>query len=268
MKGPFDDGLTPEAVRNYLTNNYFGRIDVYESVVSTNTLLRERAKELPGSCAAIASEQTGGRGRRGRSFFSPAGTGLYMSMLLRPGTDAERASDLTTIAAVAVCQSIEKVLGLEPWIKWVNDVYLGRRKVCGILTEAISSPGAVTVDCTIVGIGINVYEPEGGFPPEIADKAGALTKQRIPGLRARLAASVLDCFGGLYRRFLDGGDCTDEYRRRCGVIGREIIVLTPGGGYDARALDVDERCRLLTELPDGTRRTLSSGEISIKLKDK
>lgn len=261
------DDLTPGSVKTHIVSPQLGRIEIFERVASTNTLLRERAPGLPEFFTVIASEQTGGRGRRGRSFFSPPGTGLYMSMLLRPRLGPDRAGDITTAAAVAVCEAVENTLSLSPSIKWVNDVFLDGKKICGILTEAAetSSDGGI-IEAAIVGIGINVYEPDGGFPPGLRDIAGALTAERRAGLRGQLAAAVMESFLRLYIDMTrSGGSHIAEYRRRCAVLGRNVTVLSASGNYTAFAYGVDERCHLLVERPDGTREALSSGEISIRM---
>ena len=122
----------------------------------------------------VAESQTAGRGRLGRSFHSPVGTGLYMSILLRPTFSAERALFITTAAAVAVCRAIEQETGLKPQIKWVNDIYLHEKKICGILTESSINFETKGLKWAVLGIGLNLSEPEGGFPEEIRSVAGAL----------------------------------------------------------------------------------------------
>ena len=242
------------------------RFDVrcFDTLPSTNTFLRELAAEgASEGVVAVAAAQTAGKGRLGRSFFSPADTGLYMSVLLRPLLAAEDAPRITTAAAVAVCEALEEVCGVHPGIKWVNDIFLDGRKVCGILTEASFDAETGTLSYAVTGIGINVYEPKGGFPEELRDIAGAVTKERRRGLRAALCAAVLRHFWALYSA-LPGGSCAAEYRRRCLCIGQRIRILAGRTETPALALDVDDACRLWVRLDDGEEKLLSSGEISVR----
>lgn len=283
------DVLSEAAIRRYLQESGFALpadIDVFSKVDSTNTICIRRASSgesgHSGSIyAAIAGCQTHGRGRRGRSFFSPDGTGLYMSILLRPtGLLADQAVKYTTIAAVAVSEAIEAVTGKSASVKWVNDVYVAGRKACGILTEASFNPEDGTLDYAVVGIGINVYEPEGGFPEDIRDRAGSITGPQMRGIRNRLAAEIL---AGFFRYLssdltpLAGKQSADadspavplyveEYRNRCFVTGCDVDVLKAGSDPErALVLGLDDECRLLVRYEDGTEEALSSGEISIRL---
>ena len=261
-------------------------MDVFDTVYSTNTVcLRHAAPGNPlrdhSIYAAIAGGQTQGRGRRGRSFFSPDGTGLYMSILLRPaGLTADQAVKYTTVAAVAVAEAAEAVSGRDASIKWVNDIYAGGRKVSGILTEASFNPEDGTLDYAVVGIGINVYEPQGGFPEDIRSRAGALTdaehadKLIANGGRSRLAAEIIARFTGyLDSRLAPPSGTPDapahyakEYRRRCFVIGQDVDVIKAGSDpVRAHVLDVDSECRLIVRYDNGTQEVLSSGEISIRV---
>lgn len=256
------------------------RLEVYDSVDSTNAIcLTAGSQGEPEVFAAVAGRQTRGRGRRGRSFYSPADTGIYMSLLLRPPCkDPAQALRLTTIAAVAVCEAIEAVSGQIARIKWVNDVYISGRKVCGILTEASISLEGGTLDYAVVGIGINAYEPEGGFPADIADRAGAAFSHRVSNGRSRLTAKVLDRFMHYYGLFLKdletesaGGHgenaYAEEYRKRCFVIGKNIDVITPASRREAVATGLTDDCRLIVKYEDGSVEELESGEISIRTRD-
>ena len=296
---PGSDILSESSIRSYLEGSTCAvlSMDVFDTVGSTNTVCLTRASEgEAGPYAAVAGGQTSGRGRRGRSFFSPEGTGLYMSILLRPsGLTADQAVKYTTVAAVAVCRAIETAAGRKASIKWVNDVYVGGRKACGILTEASFNPEDGTLDYAVVGIVINVYEPQGGFPEDIRDRAGALAgpvsnarsrseygEDSSPhnqvlenGGRSRLAAEIIRGFFG----FLDSSltPLTDsasggvplyaqEYRERCFVTGHDVDVIKAGAEpRRAHVTGVDDECRLLVRYEDGTEETLSSGEISIRL---
>lgn len=220
----------------------------------------DRAKELaragaPHGAAVLARRQTAGRGRMGRSFLSPEG-GLYLSAVLRPELPPDRWPLVTPLAAVAVCRAVERETGVSCAVKWVNDLLLGGKKLCGILCE--SAGGAV-----VCGVGLNLRPPPGGWPPELRDLATALP---VPVDRAALARAVLHELLTLCAALPDTG-FLDEYRARSAVPGKAVTVRDPNGDYDAVAEGIDDRAGLVVALPDGTRRTLRAGEISIRPKE-
>ncbi len=258
-----NDTVTEYALRKALGPDTEYSFEVYDSVTSTNLVLKERAGELPAYRVAVASRQSAGRGRLGRSFYSPDGTGLYLSVLLRPKLPMEEAALITTAAAVAVCGAVEDCGGGSPAIKWVNDVYLRGKKICGILTEASTSVESGGMEYAVLGVGINVYEPEGGFPEEIRNVAGAAFTERRGGLRVELAASFLRRLRALYERLPERG-FAEEYRRRSFLVGRSVTVHRPSGVREAVAVDVDGDCRLVVRYGDGSVEALSSGEVSVR----
>ncbi len=260
------DVLSRSGIAQYLTGEAKSLdLNVFDSVTSTNLVLRDLAANgAPEGTVVVASTQTGGRGRKGRSFFSPAGTGVYVSILLKPDLDALDATLITTTAAVAVCEAVEAVSGRTAEIKWVNDVFVGGKKVCGILTEASFGMESGRLDYAILGTGVNVYTPEGGFPAEIANVAGSVLSVPLPDAKNRLIAEYLNRFLPRYRT-LGGGNTIAEYQRRSFVVGRKITVISGETATPALAMGVDDRCHLLVEYEDGSRAALSSGEISIKL---
>lgn len=239
-------------------------LEVLSCVDSTNSLLREKANAgCPEGYVVLAGQQTGGRGRMGRRFYSPPDTGLYLSLLLRPThLLPSEAVGITTMAAVAACRAIEEVSHQDAQIKWVNDIYLGGKKVCGILTEASIGLESGSLDYAVVGVGFNVCPPEEGFPEEISWIAGAILPRSQEGARNRLAAAFLKHFLAIYRSGAPG--YAEEYRRRSLVIGKPIRVLSPAGQRPAFALDVDSSCRLIVRYDDGTVDALSSSEVSIR----
>ena len=240
-------------------------IEVKNTVTSTNAVLKEMAlKGAEEGTVLAASEQTAGRGRFARKFFSPSDSGIYMSILLRPTLSCEKAVNITTAAAVAVAESVEELTGRKTGIKWVNDVQIENRKISKILTEAAINVESGTLDYAILGIGLNAYVPDGGFPDEISGIAGAIFDERKSGQRARLAALVLEKFFGYYEK-TGSADCLEAYRKRCIVPGREITVISVDGSKPATALEIDENYRLHVIYPDKRQEFLSSGEISIKL---
>lgn len=241
------------------------KLEVFEALDSTNTYLKELAPhEKSSMCAVIAQTQTAGRGRLGRSFASPPCTGLYMSLLLHPQLAAEETSLLTTMTAVAVCETIEELSDEKPAIKWVNDIFCRGKKVCGILTEAAFSAESGLADYAVIGMGVNLLEPEGGFPPELAEIAGSVfgTGSMDGDIRCRFAAELLN---RLTERIKETPRAhIDEYRSRCFVLGKEVEVITPREIYPATAIGLDDDCGLIIRLADGSLRTIFSGEISVR----
>lgn len=256
------NSINTDIIKNLLPGALRGfEIVALESTGSTNDAARELAREKRGQFAVIAARQEAGRGTKGRSFFSPEGTGLYMSALLRPAMSAEDALPLTAAAAVAVCEAAEEMGGEPLGIKWVNDILLGGKKVCGILTE--TSLIGSSIDYAVVGIGVNIAPPSGGFPRELEGVAGALFESAPEHSRERLASGILARLVPLSKSLQDSA-FIEEYRRRSVIIGRDITVISPRGSKPARALDIDERCRLLVRCEDGKEEALLAGEVSVR----
>ncbi|MCL1808029.1 MAG: biotin--[acetyl-CoA-carboxylase] ligase [Oscillospiraceae bacterium] len=228
----------------------------YQMLDSTNNKAKELAAQgCPHGTVVIANEQNGGRGRFERCFSSPSG-GLYMTVVIKE-TDV---TCLTAAAAVAVCRAVESVTGQTPCIKWVNDVLLDGKKLCGILSEAAVSLETKGVDWAVVGMGVNMVSES--IPEELRSVAAALFDQD-PGdaARARLAAEIVQ---NLLTMPLSGSAMLTEYRRRLSTLGRAVTVRAPNEQYEAVAEDIDEEYRLIVRLPDGAKKILYSGEISVK----
>lgn len=257
------DILSAQGVRKHLNQAF--QVTFAQSVDSTNTVLRSLAEQgAPEGTVVIAGTQTGGRGRMGRTFYSPAGTGVYLSLLLRPtGADPRQTVTLTAAAAAALCQAIETVSGESPQIKWVNDIFLGGRKICGILTEAAFGLESGAPEYVVVGVGLNAYLPEDGFPPELAKIAGALWGKPVPDGKNRLAAEFLNRFWALYAAGNPAAYLAD-YRRRSLVVGKDITVVVGGAETPAHAVGIDESCRLLVRYESGETAALSYGEVRIR----
>lgn len=259
------DVISAIGVRKYLQPEYQSLgIAVFPTLVSTNNTARENAIAGASEGVVLALCQTGGKGRKGRSFFSPEGSGIYMSLLLRPHHySADKAASLTTMAAVAVCDAIESVCGKTAKIKWVNDVFVDGKKACGILTEAAMSIETGALDYAIVGIGINVTPPSEGFPDELKSIAGAVLLSPQSDGKNRLAAEVINRFMNYYLSKNQG--YVSSYISKSFILGKQITVI----GYDsertATALDIDSECRLIVRYDSGETAVLSSGEISIKI---
>lgn len=242
-------------------------IEVRDVVTSTNDPLRLMAEAgAAEGQVMVAVEQTAGRGRRDHSFFSPAGSGLYISVLLRPDLAAQDALSLTTCAAVAVALAIEACAGVDAEIKWVNDVFCKGKKVCGILTEAAMDLESGGMQYAIVGIGVNLFPPEGGFPPELADHVGAVFAARPEGLecRSQLAGSILNHFFAFYPH-IQTRPFFEAYRKRSFVLGKQVEIVERDQTRTALALDLDPDFSLRVREADGTVRSLFSGEVRVKV---
>ncbi len=237
-------------------NNYPYCIEVRDTVTSTNSIMKDAARNGKEKYnVLIASSQTEGRGRLGRNFYSPGGSGLYMSILLRPenGINPLR---ITTDAAVAVAIALEKLSGNKTGIKWVNDIYINDRKVCGILAESSVGDGGYVV----LGIGVNVTLPENGFPEDIKLKAGSVFEKNRELLREKLATEILKELCVVRSK----EDVLAEYRSRSIITGKEIDIIKNGTVKRAVALSIDDDYSLLVRTEDGKTEKLNSGDVSIR----
>ena len=234
---------------------------------STNTLAKElAARGAPQGTVIVADHQTGGRGRRGRSFHSPAGSGIYMSTILRPGCPGTELMHLTCAAAEAMCDAVEASTGVRPGIKWTNDLVMGSRKIAGILTELGFAPDG-SVAYAIIGIGINCCQAESDFPEEIRTIAGSLhsvTGREIN--RPQVAAAMIDA---LYRMnavlLTERHQILARYKSDCITLGKEISVVKADGSVrHGKALDIDREGGLTVRFSDGCEETVNSGEVSIR----
>ncbi len=249
-------------LRNYLEQNPFiTELLELQETDSTNRV----AKELAGKGAAegtlvVAECQSGGKGRLGRSFFSPEG-GIYMSMVLRPNISAEQAVLITTCAAVAVARAIERISSVTAGIKWVNDIYVNSKKVCGILAEAGLDPEQEAPAYVVLGIGINVKRQS--VPEELKEIVGCLEDSETSVSKEELIAAVWEEFAVLYEN-LSTAVYMEEYKERSVVVGKEVTVLAPEGAYTATVTNIDKAGHLVIER-DGKREELSFGEVSVRL---
>jgi BirA family biotin operon repressor/biotin-[acetyl-CoA-carboxylase] ligase len=237
---------------------------MYKSLTSTNDVLKTMAEDgAPEWTVVIAEEQTAGKGRMGRSFYSPGGTGIYLSILLRPKFPAQQALLITTAAAVAVARALEECGSSDVKIKWVNDVFSCGKKVSGILTEGSFDFETGLLNYAVLGIGINVATPEGGFPESISGVAGAAFSGDDV-MRSRIIAKVIDNFNYYYQNIIDKPHL-DGYRSRSLLTGRQVTVPAQNGSRQAQVLEVDDDFRLVVRYDDGSVEELSSGEVSVKL---
>ena len=259
------DRVTEPEIRFWLTAGTIGaRMELHDELDSTNI----RAKALaatgaPHGYLVIADSQKQGRGRFGRSFFSPEHSGVYITYILRPKMTAERAAMITSMAAVAVARAIEAVADVKAGIKWVNDIYLNGRKTCGILCEASMDFESGMLEYAVLGIGVNVAPMT--FPEELKDIATSISNEcGAPVSRSRLIAEISNQLELLYPQ-LETGEFMAENRARSIVIGREVTVLRGDERFPAKVLDIDIQGRLVVQTGDGSISRLASGEISVKL---
>ncbi|MBP5353510.1 MAG: biotin--[acetyl-CoA-carboxylase] ligase [Lachnospiraceae bacterium] len=282
------------------------RLLMRDSVTSTNLLVRELgAQGAPEGTLMVASEQTQGRGRLGRRFESPKGTGLYATLLLRPELPVAQSLQITILTAVAVAEGIAAATSalpgntaeFRPEIKWVNDIYLGDRKVCGILAESSLLPGTDRIAYTALGFGINLEEPQGGFKGTAEGIAGALYPYgTMPeGFRERLLAEVVNRILMYYdelvscRTTIEQSDIADSvntvgrtvtsgtelsymarYRASDYLFGKDVWLLDditrPDNARPAHAVAIDAEGRLIVTLPDGSAEAVSAGDVTLRLK--
>lgn len=264
------DILSPQGIFKYLDPECRDMdLCVLSSIDSTNVLVKEKANGgIPEGYTVISNGQTAGRGRFGREFFSPSGTGIYLSILLRPlHASARQAARLTTMAAVAMCEAIRGVSGEEAQIKWVNDIYVRGKKVCGILTEASFGLESGMLEYAVLGVGVNVYPPQEGFPGELDTIAGAVFDNTKDDMKNRLTAAFLNCFMKYYKA-QDQTDYVEKYRNYSLVIGKRITVISDNRTRIADACGIDDECRLEVRYEDGTTESLAYGEISIRFSDR
>ena len=256
------DILSKEAIRLYLKNKEVF-IEVKKEIESTNQYLKKQGIEenLPAGSFVLAEMQKAGKGRRGRSFFSPEKTGLYMSVLLRPRRTAQESLNITAAAAVAVCNAVEKICGVTLGIKWVNDLYLKEKKVCGILTEAVTDFETGDIEFAVVGIGLNLYFPDGGFPEEIAQTAGAILEPGGYLDRNILAAEIVNHL--LEESEKEG--IPAEYIKRNLVPGRTVRVSYGSEERIVLAKEILPDGRLLIENQQREEEILICGDVSLKL---
>lgn len=263
---PTNDTLSEKMISDRLTTDFVGRnMMLLSSTHSTNQYLKEMdTSAIPDGYVVIADGQENGRGRYGRTFVSPRGEGIYMSILLSPKSSWQNIRLITVCAAVAVSCAVENICGVRADIKWVNDIFLNGKKLCGILTEALMSGELGEVDSVIVGIGINT----GKIHKDVIDIATSVKEETgLYGIRNNLIAEVLNQFEKVYR------DCSDKekmrdilnyYDSRLFIKGRNVLVNNRQDKYTAKVLGIDENAALVVRLQNGDEEHITSGEIQLQ----
>lgn len=256
------DKLNKNQILSLLNTDY--NIILLDTVDSTNLYLKELAKNgAPHNTVVIADTQTNGRGRLGKSFFSPAGTGIYMSLLLKADALKIPPSHITVASGVAVCHTLKEFCNTPPLIKWVNDIFLDRKKVCGILAESFVSPidGSLYI---IVGTGINVSTRHSDFPDDISDIAGSVFP---PGIsRSFIIARLLEEFEKAFS--VEKIDVLiAQYKKYSLLLNKEICFSLNGTNLSGIVTDINNEGNLVIKLSNGETEILKSGEVSLGSKN-
>lgn len=279
-----NDVVSPALFYSYIKNNYpeesdlhkdFHKIQVecFKEIDSTNLYAKKLLAASPrlDKRVIIAEHQTAGRGRMGRTFYSPAKSGIYLSAIYSPANPITNPAKITAFSAVAVCRAIKKLYGIETKIKWINDIFYNNKKICGILTEGFTNFETSLIESAIIGIGINIEENKEAFPEEVKKIAGSIFSNNTDTLnthvsRCELAAEVSV---QLYKILEEAPEAVfKEYKELSFLLGKTLTVYPVIGdeksSYKAKAVDIDENASLIVELSDGSRKSLFSGEVSLK----
>lgn len=260
------DVIHAEEIKSRLKTQYWGQETLFfEEVDSTNNVAKKMAEEgAPHGRLVIAEIQNAGKGRRGRSWSSPKGTGIWMTFILRPQINPQAASMLTLVAAMAVRKAVYAETGLETMIKWPNDIVANGKKICGILTEMSAEPE--WINYVVVGIGVNANTES--FPEEISSVASSLfieTGKKVD--RSRLVAAFGNAFEEYYNQFMKKGNLellTDEYNSFLANYDNQVKILEPAGEYTGISRGINHFGELLVTDMDGRERIVRSGEVSVR----
>ena len=292
------DVLTTEAVSSAFNASFphfaGSKIECFKEIDSTNiqakrwlsecgTLRSADGQLTPAgktysNAVIVAEKQTAGRGRSGRTFVSPAKTGIYLTVIYAPEGGITNPAKITAFSAVAVCRAIKKLYNIQSSIKWINDIFYNGKKICGILTEGTTNFETGIIEAAVIGIGVNIEENAEAFGGELSKVAGGLfageegtgapdgTPSTRSVTRAQLAAQIA---GETLQVLSEPADSViEEYKSLSFIIGRQVEVHTlidsSQGIYKATAIDIDQNAALVVQLPDGTKKTLISGEVSLK----
>lgn len=267
FENPDMDNLTTGELMTYLSRERMEKVVCLDTVDSTNIKLRELAFNGAASgYVVLANQQTSGRGRLGRSFMSPKDTGIYLSILIRPDCLPKDCPAITAWTGVAVSLAIKKITGVSPSIKWVNDLFINDKKICGILSELSVESESGHVQHIIIGIGINVNVHPDEFPDELKNIATSLYAETGKKTsRAELAAALIEELDIMSSKWPDAKEeYLAEYRKLTMTTGRDIYVISGENKAMAKALEINEDFSLKVKYEDGTIENLSSGEISTR----
>ncbi len=260
-----NEKICEQGVNYYLPKGINYRLNYFEEIDSTNTHLKKMALDgVRGRRIVVSSHQTSGRGRRGKSFMSPKGTGLYFSILISDKLEYTDSKMLTVLFALCVSDTLDELSGKKTEIKWVNDIYLNKRKVCGILSEASFDIESGGLEWIVVGIGINVYKPKEGFDSSIEKLAGYVFENEEHDVFNKIISGIVSKYHS-YSENLSTEEIVNRYISKSILKGKKVTILHDKEEYDATVEDIDANCNLVVKRESGKREVLSSGEVSIKL---
>lgn len=252
-------------ILSHLPGDFPWQVHWFQTIDSTNSEAKRMALSgAPHGTVLIAGHQSGGRGRMGRSFSSPAGMGLYLSVILRPQCTAQTLMHLTCAAGIAASNAVSKVCHIYPGLKWINDLVVQNKKLGGILTEMSVDAKTGLVEYAIIGIGINCLHAAEDFPPELRQVAISLKMCGCQPDMGKLAAGLIVSLYEMNDALHDRAAVMAAYRRNCITLGKEIAMLKSGQTQLGTALDVDDAGALVVQLPDGSVQTVNSGEVSVR----
>lgn len=261
------DVLSQNGIRKYLQNVDLD-INVVHTLESTNAYVQEQAlKGKSQGYVVFADEQTGGKGRCGRKFYSPSSSGLYMSILLRPsGQIAKEPMLLTIMTAVAMCETIEELTDKKAEIKWFNDIFVDGKKVCGILTQGSADIESGVMEYIVLGVGLNIYKPKAGFPSELENVAGAVCESQVADMKNKIAGIFLKKLWSAYNQN-SYMYIKEKYRARSLVIGKKLTLIDGDKKQSVLCKDIDDKCRLVVSDWLGKEKIISFGNISVRVEN-
>ena len=250
-------------IKKHLKKNV--EIIIYDVATSSNTIAKELAsKGAKEGTTVVVKSQTNGRGRLGRSFISNSENGLYMSIILRPKIPIDKCANITALASVAVLDAIESTSQCSCQIKWVNDIYINDKKVCGILTEASYNYEENLLDYVVCGIGVNISPPKNGFDNSIKDIAGAIFEKEAPSIyKSVLCASIIDTFFKYYNE-LEKKPYINKYKEKSSVIGKKVDVYRGDEIIRGLAIDINDNAELIVKTENGDICVFNSGEARVR----
>ncbi len=250
--------LCAQNIKSCLKNDV--TIHCFDTIDSTNTQAKKNLSLLCDTPVLfVANHQTKGKGRLSRSFYSPADTGLYMSLLIKTDTSTDDTVCMTTATAVCVAKALKDLCNVSPKIKWVNDIYIKDKKVCGILCEAVTNPVTLVIEGIVIGIGVNISTTD--FPHELKDIATSIgccvDRNR---LCAKITDNIIDMYSHIAQRSF-----IEEYKKFSLVLNKEITYIENNETKTAKAIDIDNNGGLIIQTENGVK-TLCTGEITVRLK--
>ncbi len=259
-----EDKIDPEEIKLYL--NHPDRFDLhyFTTLDSTNTYLKAQARnQAPAGTVIIADAQSKGKGRLGRSFFSPYESGVYFSLLIRPEQNQRLKKESPALAAVCLSKAVDQLLQVETNIKWVNDLYLNGKKVAGILSEGEIDFESQEIKFIVIGVGINVYAPQGDFPEEIKNTAGyLLTDEKRPALRNRIVAEFLNQWE-IYQKIDKQAEAVEIFRQKNFLQGKQVNIQIRDQKMKVKVIDINEHFALVVQDSNGTIMDIDHGEATL-----